>query len=339
MKFFIQNRSLLNMRLDNLKLANVSLLSLFNSIRLYSKDRTRTRPSKAPSEGKSSSEWVSKRRSQFVSDDTDDKIHADRQIVDSVWLMEEYKQQILSIETAIEYHKELAQPRMLNNMDGFLHVRMLLDMKSKKKGKFMENVKGAVYMPYFFKDGIQKEVIAVCKQNNEIDESKKAGALLSGYKDVLQKFESGEISDQMYDFLVCTPEVYPDVLLLKKKINKDKFPTVKSKTVTENIVELVRRLHLSKDYESVKNTDAEAILKMKVGYLNFEMDHLIENLKSILRQILDHKKYDSEAFIKSCILYAPPSTEKFKVDVSRFYEKPEEVKEDEEVKLVEEKTQ
>jgi ribosomal protein L1 len=326
MKFFIQNKKLLDMRFECVKQLNVtSFLALLNT-RHYSKNQ-KTKRSKAPTEGgKSSSEWVSKKRTTFVEDDSQDKLYAERKIVDSVWLMNEYKQQELPIETAIKYHMELAQPRILNNMDGFLHVRMLLDMKSKKKGKFLDNIKGSVYLPHYFKDGIQKEVIAICKNNNEIDESKKAGALLAGFTDILQKFEKGEISEQMYDFLVCTPDAYPDVVLLKKKINKDKFPTVKGKTVTENIVETVRRLHLSKDYESMKNSDAEAILKMKVGRLNFEMDHLVENLKNILLQVLEHKKFDSESFIKSCVLYCPPSTEKFKIDVSRFYEKPEEKK-------------
>ena len=334
MKFFIQTKTLLNLRLENIKkLTNVSLFGLSNSTRLYSKKvRVRT---KAPPEAKVSGAWVSKRQHNVVEEDTNDLKYADRQIVDSVWLMEEYKQQVYSIENAIEYHKEFAQPRMLNNMNGFLHVRLLLDMKSRKKGKFIDNIKGSVYMPHFFKDGFQKEVIAICKKNEEIEESKKAGALLAGFTDILQSLEKGEISEQMYDFLVCTPDAYPDLLLLKKKIKQERFPTVKNKLVTENIIETVRRLHLSKDYESVKNTDAEAILKIKVGHLNFETNQLIENLESILVQILDKKNYDSE-FIKSCILYAPPSIEKFKIDISRFYKKPEEI---DEVKIAKEEDQ
>jgi ribosomal protein L1 len=235
--------------------------------------------------------------------------------------LNEYEPQVISIEKAIEYHRELAKEDMLDNMNGFLHVKMVLDMKSKKKGKFMENIKGSVYYPHFFQDGIKKEVIAICKNENEIAESKEAGALLSGYKDILQQFEKGEISEQMYDFLVCTPEVFSDVLLLKKKIHKDKFPAVKTNTVTDNIVDIVRRLNLSKDYESVKNSDEKAFLKVKIGKLNFGTEELIENLQNLVKQVLEHKKFDSENFIRDCVLYAPPSTEKFKIDITRFNEK------------------
>ena len=31
------------------------------------------------------------------------------------------------------------------------------------KTKFMENIKGSVYYPHFYADGIVKEIIAICK--------------------------------------------------------------------------------------------------------------------------------------------------------------------------------
>ena len=85
---------------------------------------------------------------------------------------------------------------------------------------------------------------------------------------------------------MCTPEVFSDVMLIKKKINKDKLPSLKEsefiysnilllflliqtfsqiETVTENIAELVASLHASKDYESAKSSDEQGILKIKLG--------------------------------------------------------------------------
>ena len=57
----------------------------------------------------------------------------------------------------------MAQPEMLNNPNGYVSVRLFLDMTTKKKAKFMDEFKGAVYYPNTFKEGIQKEVIAICK--------------------------------------------------------------------------------------------------------------------------------------------------------------------------------
>jgi len=42
------------------------------------------------------------------------------------------------------------------------------------------------------------------------------------------QLEKGEISEQSYDFLVCTPDTFSDVMLIKKKINKDKLPSLKA---------------------------------------------------------------------------------------------------------------
>ena len=70
---------------------------------------------------------------RFTTIDVDDKQLDQRQIVDPVWLMSEYKTQLFKLEDAIQFHKEMAQPAMLNNLDGFMHVRLVLDMTTKKK--------------------------------------------------------------------------------------------------------------------------------------------------------------------------------------------------------------
>ncbi|CAF0786032.1 unnamed protein product [Brachionus calyciflorus] len=292
-------------------------LTCFTQVNLYSKN-TKTHRKKLPHEAAASDKWVTRNKGQQLVEDKVDKLIAERQVVDPVWLMKEYKTQTFSIEDAINFHKELARPDMLNNIEGFLNVRFLLDMSSKKKNKFMDNFKGNIYYPNFFADGFKKEVVAVCKNPAEIEAARNAGALFAGYEEVLKKFEKGEISDQSYDFLVCTPETFPDVMLLKKKINKDKIPSVKSNTVTENIAEVVSHLHLSKDYETSKTSDEQALLKARIGPLNFETSKLVENLGALAEKVKTHKKYATESFITSCVLYAPPSTEKFKVDISRF---------------------
>ena len=56
-----------------------------------------------------------------------------RQVTDPVWLMTDYKPQPFKLEEAIKFHMELAQDTMLNNMNGFLFARVLLDMSTKKK--------------------------------------------------------------------------------------------------------------------------------------------------------------------------------------------------------------
>jgi hypothetical protein len=44
------------------------------------------------------------------------------------------------------------------------------------------------------------------------------------------KLEKAEINEKTYDFIVCTTEALPDVLLLKKKISKERMPSIKGST-------------------------------------------------------------------------------------------------------------
>jgi hypothetical protein len=78
------------------------------------------------------------------------------------------------------------------------------------------------------------------------------------------------------------------------------------------------KLHLSKDYESAKVKDEFAILKTKIGLLGFETQQLVENFSALINKIISHKAYSANTFITECILFSAPSTEKFKVDFSRF---------------------
>lgn len=56
---------------------------------------------------------------------------------------------------------------------------------------------------------------------------------------------------------------------IKKKINKDKLPAVKTNTVVENIADAVKRFHLSKDYDTAKISDSQALLKTKIGLVKY----------------------------------------------------------------------
>ena len=72
-------------------------------------------------------------KSAVIQDAILDKNFMQRQIVDPVWLMKEYKPQSTKIEDAIRFHLELAHESMFNNMNGFMFARLILDMTTKKK--------------------------------------------------------------------------------------------------------------------------------------------------------------------------------------------------------------
>ena len=38
------------------------------------------------------------------------------------------------------------------------------------------------------------------------------------------QFERGDVTDTNYEYVLCAPDVYADILHLRKKISKEKFP-------------------------------------------------------------------------------------------------------------------
>ena len=131
MRFFsIGQKKLFNFCLEKLKVQE-NLIQI--SSQSYGKKSGKTQRAKLPSEGKSSGQWSPRKLKQNIEYNTE-TVTTQHEIVDDVWLMNEHGSHALDIDEAINYHKELAQPCMFNNMNGFFHIRMILDMKSKKKG-------------------------------------------------------------------------------------------------------------------------------------------------------------------------------------------------------------
>jgi hypothetical protein len=60
-------------------------------------------------------------------------------------------------------------------------------MTAKKKAKFFENIIDSISYPHFFDDDVPKEVIAICKNEKEIEAAKKSGALYAGFEDIIKK--------------------------------------------------------------------------------------------------------------------------------------------------------
>lgn len=225
---------------------------------------------KDPIEGKLKAKWDNKPKSS--SQDTTKQVFKEefrsRKVVDYVWIAKEYPPQVYSAEEAIKFHLDLAQEAMLNNMNGFISAKLILDMSTRKKGKFMDSASGLVKYPYQFDDGLKKEVIAICKKEEEIKAAKEAGALFAGFDDILKMFDKGEITDSSYDYIVCTNETLPDLLNLKKKIRKDRLPSAKSSNVGDNIAELVEFFRLSRSFQSAKINDETGLVKINFGFVS-----------------------------------------------------------------------
>ena len=73
--------------------------------------------------------------------------------VDNVWLTKEYPVRSWPIETVLQWHREMVQPKMLNSMDSFVWARLKLDMTTAKK-VFFRNKKKKHFLLNFYVDKI-----------------------------------------------------------------------------------------------------------------------------------------------------------------------------------------
>ncbi|CAF4443270.1 unnamed protein product, partial [Adineta steineri] len=88
---------------------------------------------------------------------------AKRKPIDKVWLTKEYPIRSWPLETVLQWHREMMQPKMLNSLDSFVWARLKLDMTTAKKTKFIETVKGLVTFPHYFEDRPRKNVVLFCR--------------------------------------------------------------------------------------------------------------------------------------------------------------------------------
>ncbi|KAI0982056.1 hypothetical protein GJ496_010842, partial [Pomphorhynchus laevis] len=121
------------------------------------------------------------------------------------------------------------------------------------------------------------------QQHREL--AKQANCFLCGHDDILKKFQAGEILDYNYDYLLCTPDVYSDVVKYRKKINPDRFPTLKNGRLITDVKAELNRFTYGKLCESSKVRDNAALLRVNFGTPSMEVSQLADNFHTLVNEI------------------------------------------------------
>ncbi|CAF0875880.1 unnamed protein product [Rotaria sp. Silwood1] len=268
---------------------------------------------RVPTHAKPSDKWAQKKtavrtiEAEVVYDDE----FAKRKPIDKVWLVKEYPVRSWPLETVLQWHREMVQPKMLNSMDSFT--------------KFVENVRGLVTFPHYFEDRPRKNVVLFCRLPEHIKAAEKHGAYMFGYTEVIKQFERGDVTDTNYEYVLCAPDVYADILHLRKKISKEKFPNPQYGSLHPNVDKMLEKFIRGKEYQSVKYEEARAILELRFGIINMPQEQLIENFQALIEQVSTHSQTKVGPFVTGCSVYCPPSTEEFRIDVTPFLPSEEDV--------------
>lgn len=176
-----------------------------------------------------------------------------------------------TLEEAVSILKETATAKFNESVD--IAIRLGVDPK-----KADQMVRGTVTLPHG--TGKETRVLVLCKAPKD-KEAKDAGADYAGLEEFIEKIEAGW-SD--VDAIVATPDVMKDVGKLGRFLGrKGLMPNPKAGTVTFEVADAVRQLKAGRIEFRV---DRYGNVHTTVGKTGFEPQKLVENVKTLIDQIL-----------------------------------------------------
>ena len=142
-------------------------------------------------------------------------------------------------------------------------------------------VRGTVNLPHGTGKSIKVLVFAKGEKATEAEES---GADFTGDDDLIQKIKGGWFG---FDAVVATPDMMRDVGKLGSVLGPRKLmPSPKAGTVTQDIAKTVKELKAGKIEFRV---DKYGIIHAAIGKISFSVEHIAENIQSLLDAIMRAK--------------------------------------------------
>lgn len=126
---------------------------------------------------------------------------------------------------------------------------------------------------------------------------------------------------QDFQFVIAHPNILPELVSLRG-LMKRRFPNPKSGTLDANILEMVNKFLYGLKYRAQKDeyeTDF-GLIETSIGTLNMEPAHLEANFAALVKDVWTQKPKGKTEFIRRCLLWSPPSREKFKVNEKLYIE-------------------
>lgn len=173
--------------------------------------------------------------------------------------------QVYSVREALELLKKVASAKFVEGVD--LSVNLGIDARK-------ESVRGATVLPH----GTGRTMrVAVFAQGALADAAKAAGADLVGFEDLGESIKAGNLD---FDILIASPDAMRIVGQLGQILGpRGLMPNPKVGTVTADISGAVQRAKAGQiSYRAEKG----GIVHCTIGKVNFTVDHLKENLETVI---------------------------------------------------------
>jgi large subunit ribosomal protein L1 len=188
-----------------------------------------------------------------------------RNIFEKVDASKEYE-----INEAVALLKELATVKFSESVD----VAINLGIDARKSD---QNVRGATVLP----NGTGKDVrVAVFTQGANVEAAKAAGADIVGMEDLAELVKKGEMN---FDVVVASPDAMRVVGTLGQILGpRGLMPNPKTGTVTPDVATAVKN---AKAGQVRYRNDKNGIIHASIGKIDFEANHIQENLESLLEAL------------------------------------------------------
>ena len=193
-----------------------------------------------------------------------------------------------SVQDAVNLLKEVSSVKF----DESVEVAVNLGVDARKSD---QHVRGSTVLP----KGTGKTVrVAVFAEGENAKIAKAAGADTVGFEDLAKAMQKGDIN---YGVVIATPDAMPIVGKLGKALGpRGLMPNPKDGTVTKDVEQAVKN---AKGGQVRYRTDKNGIIHCVIGKVSFDSDSLIENLHTLLMDLVKIKPSSAKgAYLKKLSL-------------------------------------
>ena len=178
------------------------------------------------------------------------------------------------VQEAMNLLKEVSSVKF----DESVEVAINLGVDARKSD---QQVRGSTVLP----KGTGKNIrVAVFTEGENTKVAKAAGADTVGFEDLAEAMQKGDIN---YGVVIATPNAMPIVGKLGKVLGpRGLMPNPKDGTVTKDIEQAVKN---AKGGQVRYKTDKNGIIHCVIGKVSFDSDSLIENLHTLLADLMKIK--------------------------------------------------